>query len=369
MSERAVHLQEITRNLELWAPPALAESYDNPGLICGEPETEITSVLVSLDATPAVVEEAIDRRCQLVVSHHPILFRPVKKLSGNDYVTRALKLAIRHSVGLYAIHTNLDHVHTGVNARLSEVLGIQNPQILRPSKGRLQNLTYFVPHAYEEATLAAAFSAGAGEIGNYSNCSFSASGTGRFRPGPGSNPQTGQIGIDEFVEEKRVELIVPENRSAGVIRAISQAHPYETLAYFLHNLENSWQDNGAGMIGDLAIPMEADAFLEMVRRKLAAGGLRHSRILPGPISRVAVCGGAGSFLIPDAIRAGAQVLVTADLKYHEYFDADDRIVLVDAGHFETEQFTSALIQDKLSADFPNIAVLLSETRTNPVFYA
>lgn len=362
-------VRDLVQWMHAWAPPELAEDYDNPGLIAGNPGQEVRSVLVSLDATPPVVEEARDKNCQLVISHHPILFRGLKKLSGSDYVSRALRLAIRHDIGLLAAHTNLDHVHTGVNFRLAETLGLQNPHILRPVEHKLYQLTWYVPEAFLQTTLNAVHKAGAGKVGTYSHCSFSQTGTGRFRPTEGANPFIGTLDQDEEVAEYRAEVVVPAPLLSGVIRQLKEAHPYETLAYFVQETVNEWGDVGSGMMGNRPEPISETDFIREVKNRLGCGSIRHSKLLGKPIQKVAICGGAGSFLIRDAIRAGAQVLVTGDLKYHEYFDAEDQILLVDAGHFETEQFTSHLIQEKLSRDFPNIAVLLSETRTNPVFYA
>jgi dinuclear metal center YbgI/SA1388 family protein len=360
---------ELLSFFEQWAPTRLAEDYDNVGLLAGRPDQEITRVMVSLDATEEVVLEAHRNGCQLLISHHPILFKGIKRLNGQNYVARSLETAIRNQVGLMAVHTNLDHVQTGVNARLASELELESPRILRPVHNKLQMLSFFVPMDHAKTVIEAVHAAGAGDIGNYSHCSFSTQGLGRFMPESGSDPYMGKKGQLEEVQEYKVEVILPDTITSRVLNALFKAHPYEQVAYFIHHIENPWQEVGAGMVGNLKTPMEFPEFLKMVKSKLGTPVLRHTRPTGKKIERVAICGGAGFFLLGDAIAAGADILLTSDIKYHEFFDAEDKIILIDAGHFETEQFTSAWIKEKISAQFPNIAVLLSETRTNPVLYA
>jgi dinuclear metal center YbgI/SA1388 family protein len=360
---------DILSFFEQWAPFGLAEDYDNVGLLAGKTDREITRVMVSLDATEEVVREAHRKECQLLISHHPILFKGIKRLNGQNYVARSLEAAIRLDIGLLAVHTNLDHVHTGVNARLARELNLESPQILRPIRDKLQKLSFFVPESYAQPVLDAVHAAGAGSIGNYSHCSFSSAGTGRFKPEDGSNPFLGKKGILEEAAELKVDVILPNTITAKVLNALFKAHPYEEVAYFIYPIQNTWNEVGAGMIGQLKEPMELSDFLNAVKTKLGTPVLKHTRPIGRKIRTVAVCGGSGFFLLSDAIRAGADAFLTSDVKYHEFFDAEDKIVLIDAGHYETEQFTSDWIKEKISAQFPNIAVLLSETRTNPVLYA
>lgn len=361
--------KNILQFFNSWAPFNLAEDYDNVGLLVGKPSQEINRILVSLDATEEVVLEARDKGCQLLVSHHPILFKGLKKLNGQNYVARSIETAIRSDIGLLAVHTNLDHIQSGVNNKLGTVLGLKNMRVLRPLKNRLQKITVFVPFPEKERLMEAMHMAGAGHIGNYSHCSFSTNGEGRFLPNESANPSIGERGKAEKVEEAKIEMILPAHATTQVIHAMKMAHPYEEVAYFLSSLENEWQEVGAGMIGELENPVESSAFLKYIKNQLQVPVIRHTTGTGKPVSRVAICGGSGFFLLQDAISAGADLFLTADIKYHEFFDAESRIMLADAGHFETEQFTSELIMEKLSAQFPNIAVLLSETKTNPVSYA
>lgn len=362
-------IKNILQFFEDWAPGDLAEDYDNVGLLVGKPGAEVQKILVSLDATEEVVLEAREKGCQLLVSHHPILFKGIKRLNGQNYVARSLEAAIRNDIGLMAVHTNLDHIQTGVNYKLGQVLGLQNLKVLRPQKNRLQKITVFVPGEGKEALMDAMHKAGAGNIGNYCQCSFSSEGEGRFLPNEQANPTIGENGKPEKVQETKVEMILPSHRARAVLAAVQQAHPYEEVAYFLSPVENEWQEVGAGMIGDLETEKAPAVFLAELKEKLRVPVIRHTRGSGKLISKVAICGGSGFFLLQDAIAKGADLFLTADVKYHEFFDAESKILLADAGHFETEQFTSQWIMEKLSAQFPNIAVLLSETKTNPVSYA
>ena len=364
-----MQIQELLTFLEQWAPFQLAEDYDNVGLLVGKPETEINGILVSLDATEDVLNEAIARNCNVVVSHHPIVFKGLKKFNGQNYVARCVEKAIRHGIGLVAVHTNLDHIHTGVNHKIAQKLGLNETRVLRPLKNQLMKLEYFIPHSHHEAVLESLHSAGAGNIGHYSQCSFSTTGKGRFTPNEGSNPFTGKVGQPEELDELKVEVIFPKHNHRLVMNALTKAHPYEEVAHMISNVDNEWQDAGAGMIGRLPEPMSLEDWLTHLKSQLSVSVVKYTRPVKDKIQTIALCGGAGFFLLPDAKAADADVLVTADVKYHEFFDAEDRIQLMDIGHFESEQFTSSLIIEKLSIQFPNIAVLLSETKTNPVFYA
>ena len=364
-------IKDISAFLETWAPAATAEDYDNVGLLTGRQDSELTRIMVSLDATEAVVQEAAEKNCQLLVSHHPILFRGLKKLTGQNYAARAVELAIQKGIALYSLHTNLDNAETGVNLILAEKIGLdtESLRMLRPMKQRLIKLSYFVPVANHEEVLKAVHEAGGGRIGKYYDCSFSVEGRGRFTPGPGCNPALGEIGKPEEVTEYKVDIIVPDVQYGTLLTALREAHPYEELAFFASPVMNEWQDKGAGMIGELPEETGFEEFVQKVKSSLGLKMLRHTRPVKDRIKKVALCGGSGFFLLGDARAAGADVFLTSDVKYHEFFDAEDRIVLMDAGHFETEQFTSEGIVRKLSAQFPNIAVLLSETNTNPVIYA
>jgi dinuclear metal center YbgI/SA1388 family protein len=363
-----VTLQAVTNYLEALAPLAYQESYDNAGLIVGEPTTEVTGVLVTLDCTEAVVAEAVRRGCNLIVAHHPIVFKGLKKLNGRTYVERTVLSAIRQNVAIYASHTNLDHVTPGVNHHLAGLLGLKNVRILSPKKGVLQKLVTFVPVEATPRVLDALYAAGAGQVGGYQNCSFRVEGTGTFRPTEGTNPAIGQEGTDEEVRENRVEVLLPAHLESRVLRALREAHPYEEVAYYLTALENANQDVGAGAIGELPEPMAEEAFFRHLQQKLKLTVVRHTPMVGRLVGRVAVCGGAGSFLLADARRQGADAFVTADFKYHEFFDAEGQLVVCDVGHYESEVGTKELLRNYLSEKFPTFATLLSETDTNPVRY-
>ena len=361
-------LRELTVLLERLAPTAYQESYDNSGLLVGNPATEITGVLVSLDATEAVVDEAIANGCNVVVSHHPIVFKGLKRLTGKTYVERTVIKAIKNDVALYAIHTNLDNVTGGVNFMIAEKLGLQNVRILAPKSQTLSKLVVFVPVENTQTLLTALHEAGAGKIGNYDHCSFRTEGIGTFRPLDGANPVIGTVNDNESVTEHRVEVIFPAYLENVMIAAMKQAHPYEEVAYDLYALNNQNQTIGAGAVGDLPAPMYSREWLRYLKFQMGLSVIRHTALLDTPVRRVAVCGGAGGFLLNDAVRAGADVFVTADYKYHEFFDADNRLTICDIGHYESEVFTKELIQRHLLKNFSTFAVILSETITNPVNY-
>ena len=361
-------LRHLTAHLETLAPLAYQEEYDNSGLIVGNPDQAVTGVLVSLDTTEAVVDEAIARNCNVIVSHHPIVFRGLKRFTGRTYVERTVIKAIKHDIAIYAAHTNLDHVTGGVNTKIAEKLGLQHSQILAPKTQTLTKLAFFVPIADTDRVLNALFIAGAGRIGNYEHVSFRAEGVGAFTPTAGANPAIGQVDRAETVTEHRAEVILPSHLESRIVAALKQAHPYEEVAYDLYSLKNANAAVGAGMIGTLPKPLAETDWLAYLKQNMALTVIRHTPLRGRAVQRVAVCGGAGGFLLNDAIRAGADAFVTADYKYHEFFDADGRIVICDIGHYESEAFTKDLLHDLLVAHFPALPVLLCETDTNPVAY-
>jgi len=361
-------LADLMRVLEQAAPLAYQESYDNAGLQCGDPQMEVKGVLVALDCTPTVVDEAIARGCNVVVAHHPLIFKPLKRLTGANEVEQTLLKAIRHDVALYAAHTNLDNVRHGVNRKLAEKLGLQRLRILDPKSGTLGKLITYVPPTHTEAVLQALYAAGAGQVGDYSACSFRTDGVGTYTPGAGTNPFQGAPGEAEETQEQRVEVLLPLHLQGAALRALRQAHPYEELAYELIKLENVHQDVGSGMVGELPEPLAPAAFRARLRAVLGVPVVKYTEF-EQPIKTVALCGGAGSFLTGKARAAGAQAYVTGDLKYHEYFAAEGRLMLCDVGHYESEQFTSEIFQDLLNSAFTRkFAVLIAETLTNPVRY-
>ena len=361
-------IQDIISFLEGIAPPAYQESYDNATLICGDRNAEVKGVLCSLDCTEAIVDEAISIGANLIVAHHPIVFKGLKSLTGKNYVERTLLKSIKNDIAIYAIHTNLDHVAHGVNKRISDRLGLQNTRILQPKKDLLNKLVFFVPAAQKDQVLQAVFAAGAGQIGEYKDCSFQLEGIGTFTPSDKANPFSGKQGIPSLEKEVRVEVILPSFLKSRIISAMKKSHPYEEVAYYLSALENENQEVGAGMIGELKNPMAEEDFLDYLKIKMKLKILKHTALTGNKVQKVALCGGAGIFLLGDAKRAGADIFITSDVKYHEFFDAEGQLILCDIGHYESEIFTKDLIAELLSQNFPNIALYLTKVVTNPTSY-
>lgn len=360
-------LKQIVSALELWAPLKLQEDYDNSGLLVGDLNDDIFSALVTLDCTEDVVDEAISTGAQLIIAHHPIIFRGLKSFTGKNYVQRTVMKAIRNNIALYAIHTNLDHIDTGVNKHLCDLLGVLNPRILQPKSNLLEKLVVFVPRAQAEDVRSALFDAGAGAIGNYDECSFNTSGEGTFRPGTEANPTLGTHLQRHTEEEVKVEVVLRSDQVPQVLRAMKASHPYEEVAYDRIRLQNETAHIGAGMIGSLAAPMPWPVFFDMLKSVLSAEVIKHTAYPEKQVEQVAVCGGAGFFLLNEARRSGADVFITSDIKYHEFFDAEG-IVLADVGHWESEHRTKELIVRYLNEKFPKFAVHLSRINTNPVKY-
>jgi len=361
-------IKELTTYLESIAPLAYQESYDNSGLLVGSPEDDINKALISLDCTEEIVQEAIDKGCDIIISHHPIVFSGLKKFNGNNYVERVVIKAIKHSIALYAIHTNLDNVYGGVSSKIAEKLNLQAHAILAPKQRLLKKLSVYVPRTSVELVRDALFQAGAGAIGNYDECSYNTAGYGTFRPKQGANPTVGTIGEQERVEETKIEVVFPHDRERAVMLAMYGAHPYEEVAYDIVGIDNALQQVGSGAIGNLPQAMDEREFLGYLKEKLNLQVIRHTKLLNKKINRVAVCGGAGGFLLSQAKRSGADIFITADYRYHEFFDAEQEIIIADIGHFESEQFTQDLLMDIIRKKFVNFAVLLAEIDTNPINY-
>ena len=361
-------VSEIISAIEYFAAPELQEDYDNSGWQCGLPETKVEGVLICLDITESVIEEAVSNGCDLIISHHPVIFKGLKKLIGSDATERILMKALKHEISLYSIHTNLDAVKNGVNAKIAEKIGLAEMKILQPKTNVLQKITVFCPMKQASAVREAMWQAGAGEIGDYSQCSFNLNGEGTFRAGSQARPFVGEIGQLHMEKEERIEMIVPAHLTAAVIHSMLAAHPYEEVAYDIFPLANAWKDAGSGMIGRLEKAMTAEEFLKHLKSSMQTDMIRHTSLPLKPIQKVAICGGAGRFLLETAKARGADVLVTADFKYHDFFDADGKILVADIGHFESEQFTSELLRDWITRKFDTFAVRITETNTNPVNY-
>ena len=363
-----IKVKDITGHLEAFAPLPYQESYDNSGLLTGNPEQKVTGILLTLDCTEPVVEEAIERNCNLIVAHHPIIFRGLKKLTGSNYVERTVIKAIKHDIAIYAIHTNLDSVHNGVNKKICDKIGLVNTRILSPRQHVLRKLVTFIPKEHSGTVLTALYEAGAGQIGNYENCSFALEGQGTFKPNEKAQPAIGEKFVQEVVAETRIEVIFPAHLQAKVLQALRRSHPYEEVAYYLTDLLNVNQDVGSGMIGELPHAVEPSEFLKRLKKSMDLSVIRHTRLIDQPITKVAVCGGSGSFLLPEARKAGAHIYISADFKYHEFFDAEDRLIVADIGHYESEVYTRELLKEVLIKKFPTFAISFSKTVTNPISY-
>jgi dinuclear metal center YbgI/SA1388 family protein len=363
-----MQLAQIIQFLEQKFPTDHQESYDNVGLIYGRPTQEITGALICLDSTEAIVDEAIETGCNLIIAHHPIVFKGLKKLNGKSYIERVVERCIQYQIAIYAIHTNLDNHYRGVNQKIAAKLGLINTRILKPMSGKLSKLVVYVPKDDFQKVDLAIIGAGAGQIGQYSDCHFRSEGIGTFTPNSGAHPVIGQLNVREEVQEMKLEYVVSNHLIHSVLEAMKQAHPYEEVAYELVSLLNTHQDLGAGMIGELPEPIESIEFLKKIKDVFNCGCIKYTALVQRKIKTVALCGGSGSFLLPDAIKAKADLYVSADFKYHEFFDAESQLIIADIGHFESEQFTSELLTEIIKENFPNFAIRLTKLNTNPVNY-
>ncbi|PWH86480.1 Nif3-like dinuclear metal center hexameric protein [Brumimicrobium oceani] len=361
-------VNNITDYLEGFAPLSSQESYDNSGLIVGNREMKVTEVLLSLDCIEETVEEAIKIGANLIIAHHPIVFGGLKQLNGKNYVERTVIKAIKNDIAIYAIHTNLDNYKFGVNYEIAKRIGIDNPRVLAPKKNVLKKLVFFCPENEAEKVTRAIFEAGGGNIGEYAECSFSSDGEGTFLPNEKANPTLGTKGKQEKAKEKRVEVLISAHKERQIVNAMISAHPYEEVAHEIYPISNVNQDEGSGMIGKLEKPMEVKAFLKHIKTAFNCGTIQHTELVKQEIETVAFCGGSGSFLLGNAKSQKADIYITGDFKYHEFFDAEKEIIIADIGHFESEQYTPDLILALLKKNFINFAFHLSKVNTNPINY-
>ena len=361
-------VQDVITHLEALAPLTYAEEFDNVGLLVGDKTTKLTGVLITLDTLEAVVDEAIETNCNLIVSFHPIIFKGLKKITGKSYVERVLIKAIEHKIAIYAIHTALDNVFEGSNAGLCEILGLHHKAILIPQAGTIKQLTTYVPENDAETVRTALFESGAGSLGNYDHCSFNSSGTGTYKGNENSNPVIGEKNILQNVTETKITISFEKHLEKIILKALLNSHPYEEVAYEIISLENKNQHIGMGMIGQLEQPMNEVLFLEFVKTRLNCSVIRHSKLLDSPIQKVAVLGGSGSFAIEAAKAAGADAFISSDLKYHDFFRAENDLLLADIGHYESEAHIKNILVAYLKKKITNFAVVLSKTNTNPVKY-
>lgn len=362
-------IKEIIDYLASIAPLSYQESYDNSGLIVGDSNKEVTGVLIALDSTEAIIDEAIAKGCNLVLVHHPIVFGGLKTFTGKNYVERVVINAIKNDIAIYAAHTNFDNMSkNGVNAKIAQKLGLVQPQILVPKKGVLKKLYTFVPTSAAEQVRQALFDAGAGNIGNYSDCSFATEGKGSFRANDTAKPFVGTIGVRHDELEQKIEVVFEAYLQNRILTALFKAHPYEEVAYDLVVLDNHYQNIGSGIVGNLEKPMAAMDFLNLLKLQMKTDCIRYTALCKNEIKRVAVCGGAGSFLLQHAINAQADIFITADYKYHQFFDAENHLIIADIGHYESEQFTIELFYEIITQKFLNFAVHCTEVNTNPINY-
>lgn len=363
-----MQLKQITQYLETIAPLALQESYDNAGLIIGHPDDEISGILITLDITEEILDEAIGRKLNLIVAHHPIIFSGIKKLNGRNYIERCVAKAIKNDIAIYAAHTNLDSVFGGVNSKICEKLELRNCRILVPVSNFLKKLVTFVPTADAEKVRKALFDAGAGHIGNYDSCSFNLEGKGSFRGNEQTDPYVGEKKQLHFEEETRIETIFSRHIQSQVIHALISAHPYEEVAYDIYPLDNEYSQSGIGMIGELDSPMDEVEFLVKLKETFQCKVIKHTQLLGNPIRKIAVCGGSGNAYLSFAVAQKADIYISGDFKYHQFFDAQQQLIIADIGHYESEQFTKEVFYELLTKKFPKFAVHLSDLSTNPVKY-
>lgn len=361
-------IKEIVSALDRFAPLPLQDGFDNAGLQIGLTEAEATGALLCLDVTEAVLDEAIALGCNLVISHHPLIFKGYKSITGKDYVERCILKAIRNDMVLYAAHTNLDNAKGGVNNKIAEKIGLKHLQVLEPKRNSLLKLVTFVPTEQAERVRKALFAAGCGNIGGYDSCSYNLKGEGTFRAGENTHPFCGSIGELHREEEVRIETILPSYKKGEVVRALLSAHPYEEPAFDLYPLENEWTQAGAGIVGELETPETGLEFLKRIKKIFEVECVKHNRLTGREIQKVALCGGAGAFLIPQAIRSGADIFITGEIKYHDYFGHEDEILLAEIGHYESEQYTKEIFYSIIRDLFPNFALHLSKINTNPIKY-
>ena len=361
-------IKQVIRCIENYAPLRYQEDFDNAGLIVGDAEAETDAALLCIDITEDVIDEAISKKINLIISHHPVVFSGLKKFTGKTFTQRIIAKAIKYDIALYAAHTNMDNIAGGVNTKICEKLGLVNCKILQPRNNELVKIVVYVPESHAEKVRRAMFDAGAGNIGAYSNCSFNTQGKGTFLAGKNTKPFVGEAGKLHVEDETRVEMIATKNNLREIEKAIVRNHPYEEIAYDIYNVENAYENVGSGMLGDLPSPMTYDNFYEMLKNVFSLKIIRTTKPVSETISRVALCGGAGSFLLGEAIANQADIFISGDFKYHQFFDADGKITIADIGHFESEQFTTEIFYDIIKKNLPTFAAQFAEKSINPIIY-
>ncbi len=363
-----IRIKDIISFLEAKFPPALQENYDNSGFLVGNANEVFQKAIISIDFTEEVLQEALSKEANLIITHHPLIFKGLKKLTGNNSIEKLVISCIKNNLNLYSIHTNFDNLTSGTNNYIASKLGLLNAQVLRPLENQFLKLVVFCPKTHEEKVRQAIFEAGAGTIGNYDNCSFNAEGIGSFRASDGANPFVGAVGENHFEPETRIETILPKYLKSKVIKVMIDAHPYEEVAFDIYPVENQANHIGAGIVGNLPEALEPQTFLQKLKEITNAACIRHTQFVGNEIKRVAICGGSGAYLIKDAIGQNADIYITGDIKYHDFFEAEGKLILCDIGHYESEQFTKEILCDLLKEKFPTFAFLKSDIVTNPINY-
>jgi len=361
-------INEVINYLEAIAPPNLQEDYDNSGLLVGNKDKKVNGILICLDSTEQIIDEAIEKGCNLVIAHHPIVFSGLKKFTASNYIEKTIIKAIKNDINIYAFHTNLDNLINGVNSKLANLLELQNIRILKPKENQLVKISVFVPINNADNIRNAMFNAGAGNIGNYSNCSFNNEGQGSFMANKDSKPYVGVAEKLHFEKEVKIEVIVPVHLKNIVIKQMIESHPYEEVAYDIYSLENIHSKIGAGIIGELDNEISSKNFLLQIKERLNISSIRHTKLCKDNIKTVALCGGSGSFLLKNAIKQNADIFISADFKYHDFFDANNKIIIADIGHFESEKLTIDLIDELLKKKFTKFAIFKTQINTNPINY-
>jgi dinuclear metal center YbgI/SA1388 family protein len=361
-------IREILAELNNFAPLSLQENFDNAGLNVGNVEDDIKGVLICMDVVPEVVEEAIENNCNLIISHHPLIFNKLTKISGENYVERALIMAIKNDIAIYCGHTNFDSHKFGVSFKMTEKLGLINTRILDPKPEMMRKMAVFVPTEYADIVRNSMFEAGAGNIGHYDCCSFNVNGSGSFRADAHANPFVGKIGECHFEQETKIEVVYPVFIENKIINAMLTTHPYEEVAYDIFKSETKCDIAGLGMYGELEKECSEIDLLNEIKEKFNLKNIRYSKLLNRKIKKIAVCGGSGALLIKKAKQNDCQVFMTADLKYHDYFQAENNILLIDIGHYESEIFVQEIFFDIIYRKNINFGVRISNINTNPINY-
>jgi dinuclear metal center YbgI/SA1388 family protein len=361
-------IKDIINEIERYAPLSFQEDFDNAGVQIGDVNQPATGALLCLDVTENVIDEAVNAGFNLIVSHHPLAFRPLKSLTGKNYVERCMIKACKNDIVIYSAHTNMDNAVGGVNYKLAEMFGLEDIRILSPQKQKLMKIVTFVPEDAAETLRKALFKAGAGHIGNYSSCSFNTRGNGTFLAGESSNPYRGEIGQLHVEKEVRIETVFPAYRKSPIIHALLSAHPYEEPAFDLYKLENEWQQAGSGIIGILPEWEDELIFLQRIKDVLNIECLKHSSLTGRKLRTVSICSGSGAFLVNEAIASGADIFITGEAKYNDFYDVENHILLAVIGHYESEICTKDIFFHIISKKFPTFAVQNSIANSNPIKY-